>query len=301
MQVWLVVNSTDGDALDALKTGAKELRAAGHQVQARVTFEGGDAARMAGEAAAAGAELVVACGGDGTLNQVANGLYDWAAGVDAADDPSTLPRLGIVPLGTANDLANGVGVPADVPGALALAVSGRAREIDVGVVNGQRFLNVSTGGFGADATDRAGDDAKRVLGSLAYVLRGVQELVELEIAHGRFHADGELIHDGPFLFFAVGNGPRTGGGNLLTPHADLSDGLLDVCVVPELTRVALVALAPQLRSGRHTDNDDVIYRQVRELVVEAQEPLRVNADGEPLEGRRFTYRIEPRRLRLMVP
>jgi diacylglycerol kinase family enzyme len=140
-----------------------------------------------------------------------------------------------------------------------------------------------------------------VLGPLAYVLRGVQELVEMEIAHGRFRADGELIHDGPFLFFAVGNGPRTGGGNLLTPHADLSDGLLDVCVVPELTRVALVALAPQLRGGRHTDNDDVIYRQVRELVVEAQEPLRVNADGEPLEGRRFTYRIEPRRLRLMVP
>jgi lipid kinase YegS len=300
MHVWLVIHSASEAAIGALRAGARRLRAAGHVVVGRLSFEEGDPARFAAEAAERGADLVVACGGDGTVNEVVNGLCGWAASRGRGEHGG-IPRLAIVPLGTANDLAAGLGIPAEIPDALAVAAGGRARVVDLGVVNGRRFLNVSVGGFGTDATDGATGEVKRVLGPLAYVLRGVQELVEMDAVDGRFHAGGECLFAGAFLFFAVGNGRRTGGGNLLTPRADASDGLLDVCIVPALSRAQFVALAPLLRSGRHVDRDEVIYRQVSALEVEADAPLRVNADGEPMEGTRFSYGVEPARLTLMLP
>jgi lipid kinase YegS len=299
MHVWLVIHSASEAAVESLRAGARRLREAGHVVVGRLSFEEGDPARFAAEAAERGADLVVACGGDGTVNEVVNGLCGWAS--RGHGECGALPRLAIVPLGTANDLAAGLGIPAEIPDALAVAAGGRARPVDLGVVNGRRFLNVSVGGFGTDATEGAAGEVKRVLGPLAYVLRGVQELVEMDAAEGRFVAGGECLFAGPFLFFAVGNGRRTGGGNLLTPRADPSDGLLDVCIVPALSRAQFVALAPLLRSGRHVDRGEVIYRQVPALEVEADAPLRVNADGEPMEGTRFAYGIEPGRLTLMLP
>jgi diacylglycerol kinase (ATP) len=299
MNVVLVIHGTAGAALEALRQGARRLRGAGHRVGARVTFEAGDATRFAAEAMEEGADLVVACGGDGTINEVVNGLGAWAATAGAAG--ARMPRLGIVPLGTGNDFAGGLGIPVDVPRALDVALDGVPRPVDVGCVNGHRFVNVSSGGFGTAATEGAGGEAKRVLGPLAYAVRGVQELVELDAVAGRFTEGDTLLYEGEFLLFAVGNGPRTGGGNLLTPRADPSDGLLDLCIVPQMGRMEFVSLAPQLRTGRHTDRDDVVYRRVRELVVEADAPLRVNADGEPMEGTRFVYAIDPMRITVMVP
>lgn len=248
VQISLILNTSSTDAVGALREAVKKLRSGGHSVTPRLTFEEGDARAFAREGAASGADLVVAGGGDGTINEVVNGIYDWVEESERGAG-APLPRLGVIPLGTGNDLAGALDLPTDPETALAAALGGIAVPVDVAVVNGKRFLNVSTGGFGAEATDETSDEVKRVLGSLAYVITGVRKFVEMDVPSARFTCDGECVYEGPFMVFAVGNSKRTGGGNWLTPKADLSDGLLDVCIVKQVSRVDFMTLAPQLRAG----------------------------------------------------
>lgn len=298
LRIVLVIHPSSADAVAALQQGAAQLRRAGHQVFPRLTFERRDARRFARAAAEARADLVVAAGGDGTVHEVVNGLQDFLHG-DSRGAPA--PRLGIVPLGTGNDFAGAQGIPEDPGESLATAVVGTPRWCDVGTLNGRAFLNVSTGGIGAEATEETPEAAKRVLGSLAYVITGVRKFAALDATPGRFVADGSVLFEGPFLLFAVGNSGRTGGGNWLTPRAELDDGLLDVCVVREVSRVEFLNLLPLLRAGGHLGHPAVSYARVRTLRVEAERELSVNADGEPLRGRRFEYALSPFRLCIALP
>lgn len=301
MKITFVINTADVDALDALRTEVHSLRNDGHEVDAHVTFEGGDAHRFACAAARNGTTLLITAGGDGTINEVVNGLHEHLAMAKRTRDPRALPpRLGIVPLGTGNDLATALGVPEEPHAAVRAALEGTAQEVDVGRVNGRFFINVSTGGFGAEATEETSADVKRRLGPLAYVVTGVKKFVTLEVSRAKFLAD-ELVYDGPFLLFAVGNYRRTGGGNYLTPRADLADGLLDLCIVTEMPRVDFLALLPDLRSGEHLSHPSVIYGQVPRVTVEADVPLSVNADGEPLSADRLHYSISSHHLLLVHP
>ncbi len=297
MHLEIVINPSSEAAVAALRTGIAALREAGHTVRPHLTFEGGDARRFARESAERGAELVVAAGGDGTINEVVNGLNDWAE-AEGRDD---LPRLGVIPLGTANDFAGGLHVPADPEEALRVAVEGCGFAVDLATLNGRCFLNVSTGGFGAEATDEASDELKRMLGPIAYVLTGVKKFVALHPTRARFTSGGETLHDGDFLVFAVGNARRTGGGVRLTSEAEISDGLLDLCVVEGMSHLEFVRIAPQLRAGTHVEHPKVVYRQVRSVTVEAEHELSVNADGEPMTARRFEYHMAPRQIMVMAP
>lgn len=295
----LIINPPSPDAVEALRAGVERLRRDGHVVHPRVTFETGDAHRFAWKSAELGADLVVAAGGDGTINEVVNGLQDWAedSGVGRA-----LPRLGIVPLGTGNDLAGGLGIEGGDPeGALLAAAGGVPYEVDVARVNGRYFLNVSTGGIGAEATDQTSPDLKRVLGPVAYLVTGVRKFVQLRASRARFVSGGDTVYDGPFLLFAVGNAWRTGGGNWVTSEADPADCLLDLCIVAEMSHMEVVRIAPSVRAGRHVHDPRVTYLKCPEVVVEADEEITVNADGEPLTARRFAYDLGERRLTLSVP
>lgn len=297
--VSLIVNSPNAEAVEALRRGVARLRGAGHTVHPRMTFEPGDAHRFAWKSAELGAELVVVAGGDGTINEVVNGLYDW---VEDAGAGRRLPRLGIVPLGTGNDLAGGLGILAGDPeGALVGAAEGVAYEVDVARVNGRCFLNVSTGGIGAEATEETSPELKRVLGPVAYLVTGVRKFVQLRASQARFTSGGETVYEGRFLLFAVGNAWRTGGGNWVTSEADPSDRLLDLCIVDEMGHMDVVRIAPAVRAGRHVHHPKVTYRKLPEVVLEADEEITVNADGEPLTARRFEYDLVPHRLVLSVP
>ncbi len=294
MKIELVINTADADALGALREQTAQLRDAGHEVRARLTFESGDGSRFASEAVRCGADLVIAAGGDGTLNEVVNGLL--SAGKEVGAD--SIARLGLVPLGTANDFANYFGLTDDVAECVATAVHGAETLIDVAAVNGRYFINVSSGGIGAEATEDASDRSKRLLGSLAYVATGIRKFASLAPMHGRFTAAGEVLFDGQFLFFAVGNGGRTGGGVWVTPQADVTDGLLDLCIVENLDHGEFLRLLPDIRAGRHVDNEHVIYRRVSALTVEPSGDLSVNVDGEPIRGSVLEYSVYPAALRV---
>lgn len=299
VRITIVVNAPDAAAVASFHPPIAEMRRQGHEVHPRLTFEAGDARWMAREGCEEGSELVIAAGGDGTLNEVVNGINDHlAASASRGGEPV---RLGVVPLGTANDFAAALGIPTEVDAALAAALTGAPRLIDVGQVEDRCFLNVSTGGFGAEASEDASPEVKRVIGPLAYVITGVRKFVGLEVSAARFTSGGETIFDGRFLLFAVGNFRRTGGGNWLTPRAELTDGMLDLCIVEEMSRVEFLTLLPDLRNGTHVDHPRVLYRQLTEVRVESEVELSVNADGEPLSGRTFHYRLLPRRLRVVLP
>lgn len=297
MRITFIVNKSEPDTLEQMRESVDRLRDRGHEVLPRLTFEGGDARWMAREACERGSELVIASGGDGTLNQVVNGLHDWLLAEEGTD--RVAPRLGIIPQGTANDFAGALEIPGDIEEAVAIAVDGAELLIDVGMVAERYFLNVSTGGFGAEATEEASAEVKRVLGPLAYMVTGVRKFATLKPLTARFTAGEELIAEGSFLLFAVGNCRRTGGGNWLTPEADLTDGLLDLCLVREMSRMEFLRLLPELRAGEHVDHPDIVYRQLPAITVESEEELSVNADGEPLSGRRFEYRVSRHRIRVM--
>ncbi len=281
----------DDPRLRELREEVRRLRAAGHRVWPRLSRAPGEAIRLAAGAAASRCDLVLAAGGDGTINEVVNGIAASA----------WQPRLGVVPVGTANDFAGGLGIPHSVADAVEVALRGRPIVVDAARVNERYFVNVSTGGFGAEATEAAAPDTKRKLGPLAYLVLGAKQFVGMKKRRARFEVDGAVLHEGEFLVFAVGNARRTGGGTLLTPLARYGDGKLDVVIVPGLSRLDFLALMPDLRAGTHLESPDVLYVQATTLRVESERSLRVNADGEPLRGRSFRYDISPRPLSVMAP
>src|SRR6185503_16235870 len=148
------------------------VRERGHHVEVLVTFERGDAAALARRAASEGADVVASVGGDGTLNEVVNGL-------DGLDTP-----LGGIPAGTANDFARQAGIPADADHAMDVILLRKPVRIDTASLNGRRFLNVSTGGIGAEATAETPTEIKAMIGQLAYAISGLRKLADYTPYHG---------------------------------------------------------------------------------------------------------------------
>ena len=264
------------------------VRAKGHTVRPRVTWESGDGAMFAREAVESGADTVVAVGGDGTVNEVLNGLARTDVG------------LGIIPAGTANDFARQVGIPDDSGQAMDIILKRKPVHIDTAAMNGRRFLNVSSAGVGAEATAETPADAKASLGPVAYFITGLRKLAGLEPKRARFEGPGFQL-DGEFLLFAVGNARATGGGTLVTPRASVRDGLLDLCIVEAMPRGDFAKLVLRVKRGDHLESDGVRYLQVPWLRVWAPEPFTVNVDGESTEVDEAHYEARPRDLLMHLP
>ena len=295
---WLVLNGKSaGD--DDVRAAVAALREAGTPLAVRVTWEGGDAARIVEEAIAAGAAVLVAAGGDGTLGEVASAL----AARDG--DAAALPSLALLPLGTANDFAAAAALP-DTPGdALRLATSTTAVPVDLlrldadGAV--RWAVNLASGGFGTQVTVETGAGMKKVLGGLAYLVTGLAKLGRIEPVTARVHGDGFDWH-GAFIALGIGNGRQAGGGQALCPDALIDDGLLDVTVVPPLERGIAATLGQVVTDGRDATLDSVAVRaRLRWVQLEADAPLTLNLDGEPLLASRVRIDCVQGRLRMHLP
>jgi diacylglycerol kinase (ATP) len=275
----LVVHGARAERPD-LRHMVSWVRDRGHLVELHVTSDPGDAAAFAADAADRGVDVVVAVGGDGTLNEVVNGL-------DGRDTP-----LGVVPLGTANDFARQLGIPADADHAMDVVLLKDPVRMDTASLNGRRFVNVSSGGVGAEATAETPTQAKATLGALAYAITGVRKIAGFTPYNGRFRGD-DFELTGEFLLFGVGNGRATGAGTLLTPRASVTDGLIDVCVVEAMPRKDFARLLLKFKRGEQIGQPGVHYARVRSLLVEADAPLSVNVDGEHATLDRMDYRARP--------
>jgi diacylglycerol kinase (ATP) len=261
------------------------VRQRGHAVEVAITWNAGDAEHVAALAADRGTDVVIACGGDGTLNEVVNGL-------DGRDVP-----LGVVPLGTANDFARQTGIPEDANHAMDVILRRKPVRIDTASMNGRRFLNVSTGGVGAEATAETPADAKASLGPLAYAITAVRKLAGSETRHASFVGAGFSL-DVDFMAFAVGSARVTGGGTIMTPDASVTDGLLDLCVIESMSRRDFAMISLRVKKGEHVGLPGVHYAQLPWLKVTSTEPLSVNLDGEGVLVQVCDYRA--RRADLLV-
>jgi lipid kinase YegS len=287
-RVCLILNGKVA-ANDTLRAAISRQREAGHYIDVRVTWEKGDARRFVSEAGQV--DLLIAAGGDGTLNEVVHGLMDLSQ--------ASRPILGIVPLGTANDFATGCGIPPDVGKALALCLKGAGVPIDVGKANDHWFINAASSGFGAEITATTSPELKRLLGAAAYTVMGAMLAINVRQYQGRLTLPNrEITGGGPVAI--VGNGRQTGGGIHVAPRACINDGLLDVLVVRHISPTALLAAARELQQ-LPPDGEYISYWQTPWLEVHPEEAIPVNLDGEPLRFSSVRYEAVPRAIQLIVP
>jgi lipid kinase YegS len=296
---WFLILNGKSTGDEAVREAVAQMREQGRTLAVRVTWEAGDAERHVREAVAANAAVIVAGGGDGTLSEVAEAM------AHIARDATQLPALGLLPLGTANDFATASGIPQEPSAALALIGTTTARPIDLLQIDGDGqtrwCANLASGGFGTDVTVQTHDGLKKMLGGLAYVITGISRVGRIEPVMARIHGEG-FAWEGDFIALGIGNGRQAGGGQVLCPDALIDDGQLDLSIVPELSGEVMGALRTLFSDGKHAALEQVAVRaRLREMWIEAAQPMTLNLDGEPLQAHRFHVRCVPGRVRIHLP
>ena len=304
MRAKLIVNPVSGrdTAPDYLASINQILRRSTGFLDIAMTTGDGDAAALAAQAVRDGVDHVLIGGGDGTVNEVVNGVMQIDGGLDRV-------VFGIVPLGTGNDFATALGVPDDVAAAAEALTDAVVTPIDVGTLNGRAFVNVSAGGFIAEVSDAVNPQMKTIAGRLAYLLGGAQVAFKFEAIEAQFAFPAKGSYPGTTPVqphrrvhtFAVCNSSLVGGGHRIAPRARADDGLFDVCVIPEMPTVEFVALLRRVSDGTHLDDERVAYFQAPSLDVTFNRRVKVNTDGQVLEASRCEYRLLPRAARFLVP
>ncbi len=232
-------------------------------------------------------EVPVVVSGDGLLGAVGGALA-------GSETP-----LGIVPGGRGNDLARVLGIPDDPEGAAAVLADGNTRRIDVGEVNGKRFLGVVSVGFDSVANRRA-NETRWLRGNLVYLYAGVRTLAGWKPARFTIRVGDERRRFSGYSV-SVANSRAFGGGMFIAPDAELDDGEFDVVVVGEVGKLRFMANLPKVFKGTHVEKDEVRVFRAPRLELSASRPFPVYADGEHLTDLPASLRLLPRALRVIVP
>jgi diacylglycerol kinase (ATP) len=242
--------------------------------------------------------LLIVAGGDGTVNDVVNGL-------GRAGFPEGV-TLGILPAGTGNDLAATLCIPEDAELAEDVIRRNRIRTLDVARVRsegvGERFfINVATGGLGAEISSVNDEELKKRWGKLSYLRASLEVARNFDVRELSLYLDGEELRL-KAVNIAVGNCRYTGGGWPATPKANPEDGLLDVVVIETLGAGELFNLAPAvLAESSYLDKEGVLFVRAKEIRVETQPPgLEFTADGEVIGNEPAQFSVLPRTLKVIV-
>jgi YegS/Rv2252/BmrU family lipid kinase len=283
-----IVNPSAGRGRGARVAADLRARLASRHLDGEVvaTSAPRDAVQLARAAAEKGSTLVVAVGGDGTAHEVVNGL----AGSEMT--------FGLVPVGTGNDLALALDVPADLDAALDVIAAGQTRRIDLGRFDDAYFANSLGLGFEAQVTIES-RKVRGLSGFSVYLWAVMRALVHLRCPDLKLVVDGREIL-GRRLLVCIGNGPRVGGGFLLTPDAVNTDGLLDLCVVEGMGRLRVLRTLPKAIGGTHVAEPGIEMMRARTIEIESKEGFPFHADGEVIDVARKRLRIEVRSAMLTV-
>ena len=268
------------------------LRHQGHRIDVRVTDRRTGAAALARQAVEERVDVVVAGGGDGTVNEVANGI------LAASADPQV--TMAVLPLGSSNDFARSCDISLGNPTkALYLAASAEPQAIDVARVNQGYFLNAVIGGLGAAATFRTSERMKRLLGAKAYSLAGFLSALKPAAYPLRLRtSDG--VEELPMTFVAIANG-KWAGGVPVAPRAALCDGLLDLLLVPAVSLAKLPALLRDVRAAGRREPVFLRREQREWLEIDTLGALPVSPDGERLGDSKLRIEVLKRRLPFALP
>ncbi|NOQ41869.1 MAG: YegS/Rv2252/BmrU family lipid kinase [Desulfuromusa sp.] len=301
----------------SLQRAARDLEQRNVTVETCVTKSPVDAEHFARDACSECCAAVIAVGGDGTLNQVINGVM-----AQNQKNRSEV-AVGVIPAGTANDFAACIGVRSRDAYRLLMSCNGeQARWLDLGKVQSRYFINIASGGFGAEATRNLSPWLKSTYGAEAYFLNGVRQLLTATQPQAHFQS-GDWQWEGRALAFAIGNGRQTGGGCVLCPDALLDDGELDLCIIPahiDLHKLLtswlngpmsvvgkLLSLQNPLRHGvigyiLEYYKELVVRKRVSSLDICLDEAIALNLDGEATEPRKvFSFTAQQQKIKFLIP
>ena len=254
-----------------------------------VSKSGADVAAQARRAVEDGVARLVVAGGDGTMHQAAQGL----AGSGCA--------LGVVPLGTGNDLAGTLGVPSDLDAATARALTGGVRALDLVRVEGTVCIGDAGVGFDSEVT-RFANEVKRLRGPLVYAYAVLHTLATFKPPMMRVDYDGGTF-SGRVMFAVVANLPRFGGGMRIAPAALPDDGWLDLVIVRELSRLRLLAVFPKVYRGTHVDHPEIQIARTHRAEITLDREMTLYGGGEPVAthaaGQPFVAELIPGALRVV--
>ena len=291
---FFIVNSTAGRG----KTGKKISKLVTSLNEHKIDFEieltkaPQHAIQIAKDAIKKGFHNIISVGGDGTLNEVVNGVM--------LSGKSEEVNVGIIPEGGGNDFATGFNLSSKIDKAVEILQKLNIRKIDVGKIEDRYFINALGIGFDARAA-QISNKIKYLNGMPRYLLAVIKALVSLKPFEAEVKLD-DYTYNSPFLLIAIGNGKYTGGGFLLTPEALIDDGFLDICFIKTITRRRILSLLPSAIKGKHLKEPEVDLKQSKTIEVITKTPLPFYTDGElPKLKNPLHFRIEllPKKINLI--
>ena len=278
---------------------ARRAAAAGLEGDALFSEHSGHLGELARSAADGGATRLVVVGGDGSVNEVANGL----------DGVARPPEIAIVPRGTGWDFVRTFGIPRDVEAAVAVALNGVVRDIDVGRVSFRTwdgrdatavFANVASVGMSGAIAQRANETSKALGGKASYLWATFAVFSRWQATDVRVTVDGEH-RDGLMFDIVVANGKFLGGGMKMCPDAEPDDGVFDVLTIGDISKRDLVTTMPRIYRGTHLPHPKAELLQGSVVTIESDTALPVELDGEQPGTTPVRFEVVPRALRLRVP
>ncbi|MFC4600332.1 diacylglycerol kinase [Cohnella hongkongensis] len=289
----LIYNPTSGREEAKRKLGPilQRLERGGVETSCHATEGKGDATQAAKEAAERGFDMVISAGGDGTLNEVVNGLSAC----------ETRPALGILPLGTTNDFARAHGIPRKWEKACDLITRRYTKPVDVGQANDRYFINIAGGGSLTELTYEVPSKLKTMVGQLAYYMKGLEKITRLHPTRMHIRAEGYGEFDEEFMLFLIANSNSVAGFDRLAPNASTNDGVFDVlalrkCSLAEFIRLATIVL----RGEEITDDPHVIHFQTNRVEVNSDDRVQLNVDGEFGGTLPCTFNLLPAHLNIIM-
>lgn len=290
MRYQLIANPTAGRGRTRqyLPLIEEAFRSSSHEYRLSLTEAPGHATELAREAVRAGYERIVAIGGDGTMNEVLNGVAETAA------------ALGVIPSGTGNDLARSLGIPLDLKAATRVALDPLVRRIDLGKERGAYFAVLAGLGFAADVIHHTNTHRGPLRGQLAIAASVVATVAALTPKPLHVTIDG-VSYDGPTEAVFVMNTRFCGGGLMVAPDAKEDDGLFDIVLMRDFTRMELLKILPKVYSGRHVGHPKVEFYRGRTVKIASAWPLVKMVDGNTYGETPLEAEIVPGALAVLAP
>lgn len=288
----IILNPAAGKIADLDAIVARLARLPGAEI--RLTGRRGSGARFARTALRKGCDTIIAAGGDGTLNEIINGIGENPTGA----------RVGLIPLGTGNDFARTIGVPVDLENAIDLIAAGPTRAVDLVRVTSDEvryFVNVSAGGFSGLVHEKLTPKMKKTWGPLAYLRSAAAALPELRAYRTTLALDNTESLTLDLYNVVVANGRYVAAGTLIAPEAVIDDGLLDIVLIPQRSAPELALLAAQVAMGTHLSSDAIVFRRAANVTVNSKPGMWFNVDGELVGNEPARFEILPRALRFIAP
>ena len=287
----MIVNPAAGSVKNrnALLKQLRRLKAS----SVHVTRNKGAAKKFAREAVRAHCDEIIAAGGDGTLNEVINGMAKRIGEV----------RIGLIPLGTGNDFARCLDLPATVEENIDIVLAGRTRAIDVVRAESDRiryFVNVSAGGFSGLVNEKLTPALKRTWGPLAYLRSAAAALPQLRSYRTSVRLSDKKTFSLDLYNVIIANGRFVAGGLPIAPEADPSDGLLDIILIPKRPASEMALLAAKMVLGNYLDADAITFRRAAKVSIRSRPGMWFNVDGELIGNNPIVFEVMPRALQFVV-